>query len=63
MAAHEDNENCHHVKNDTKGVRLNLNKFILISCDVTELLRKVSPRRGGGIRLQIRQGTTVCRLS
>ena len=32
------------------GVRLDLKNFILISCAVLELLRKVSQGEGGGIR-------------
>ena len=49
MASTEINENCHYVQNATIGVRLNLKNFILISCAVMKLLRKVS--QGGGIAL------------
>ena len=41
MAAPEDNENCHHVKNDPQ--RCKVENFILISGGVTELLKEVSP--------------------
>ena len=42
MARPEIIENCHYMQNDPIGVRLNLKNFILISCAVMELLRKVS---------------------
>ena len=47
MAVPEDNEKCHYVQNDHNGVRLHLKNVILISCGVTELLRKVC--QGSGI--------------
>ena len=47
MATPEINENCHYVQNDPISVGLNLENFILISCAVLELLRKVSQGAGG----------------
>ena len=48
MATPEANENCHYMQNDPHKCRTKLENFILISCAVSELLRKVS--QGGGIR-------------
>ena len=42
MATLEINENCHYVQMTPIRVGLNLENFILISCAVLELLRKVS---------------------
>ena len=42
MAAPKDNEIVSMCKMTPEGVRLNLKNFTLISCGVTELLRKVS---------------------
>ena len=47
MATPKINENCHYVQNDPHKCKIKLEKFHLISCDILELLRKVS--RGGGI--------------
>ena len=42
MATTEDNDNFHYMQNDPHRLRLNFKNFILISCVVQELLRKIS---------------------
>ena len=48
MAIPKIDENYHYVLNDPHKCKINLKNFILTSCAVLELLRKVS--QGGGIR-------------
>ena len=48
MATPEVNENCRYVQNDPHWCKIKLKTFILISCAVLELLRKVS--QGGAFR-------------
>ena len=48
MATPEDNKNCHYMQHDPHKCKIKTEKFILICCGVTKLLRKVSQR--GGIR-------------
>ena len=42
MATPEIKENCHHVQNDPHRCKIKLENFLLISCAVMEVLRKVS---------------------
>ena len=61
MVTPEINENCHYVQNDPHRCNIKLKNFILISCAVMELLRKVS--QGGGPPLPGKIGLRKFRVS
>ena len=54
MATPEVNENSHHVQNGPHRCKVKLENFILISCGVTELLKKAAGGGGGRNPSQLR---------